>query len=76
MGALLLSSIYSYVYCFRMTFFLTHGYLEHGKKDWLQEMKDELLKHGDYNVVIVVNIHLEIGSKPSDFLAPDGTMTT
>ena len=40
--------------CFRMTFVITHGYLEHGKKNWLQEMKDELLKNGDHNVFIVV----------------------
>ncbi len=40
--------------CFRMTFVITHGYLEHGKKNWLQEMKDELLKNGDHNVLIVV----------------------
>ncbi len=37
-----------------MTFVITHGYLEHGKKNWLQEMKDELLKNGDHNVLIVV----------------------
>jgi hypothetical protein len=32
---------------------LTHGYLEHGKKDWLVKMKDEFLIHGDHNVIIV-----------------------
>jgi hypothetical protein len=37
----------------RQTFVLTHGYLEHGKKDWLVKMKDEFLIHGDHNVIIV-----------------------
>ena len=36
-----------------MTFVITHGYFEHGKKDWLQKMKSELLVHGDYNIIIV-----------------------
>ncbi len=39
----------------RMTFLITHGYMEHGKKGWLQQMKNELLNHGDYNVIIVVS---------------------
>jgi len=38
---------------FRFTFVLTHGYLEHGNKDWIVKMKDEFLKHGDHNVIIV-----------------------
>ena len=39
--------------CFRMTFLVTHGYLEHGKKNWLIRMKEQLLKHGDYNVIVL-----------------------
>ena len=36
-----------------MTFVITHGYLEHGKKNWLLRMKEQLLKHGDYNVIVL-----------------------
>ena len=36
-----------------MTFLLTHGYFEHGHVAWLQRMKNELLIHGDYNVIIL-----------------------
>ena len=32
---------------------ITHGYLEHGKKSWLLRMKEQLLKHGDYNVIVL-----------------------
>ncbi len=39
-----------------MTFVITHGYLEHGMKNWLQQMKDELLEHGDHNVIILVGV--------------------
>ncbi len=39
----------------RMTFVITHGYMEHGKKNWLQEMMSELLRNGDHNVIIVVS---------------------
>ena len=38
---------------FRITFVITHGYLEHGKKDWLVRMKDELLIHGNHNVIVL-----------------------
>ena len=40
------------VFC-RMTFVITHGYLEHGKKNWLLRMKEQLLVHGDYNVIVL-----------------------
>ena len=40
------------VFC-RMTFVITHGYLEHGKKNWLLRMKEQLLMHGDYNVIVL-----------------------
>ena len=36
-----------------MTFLITHGYMEHGRKNWLHSMKKELIIHGDYNVVIM-----------------------
>ena len=36
-----------------MTFLITHGYMEHGRKNWLHSMKKELIIHGDYNVIIV-----------------------
>ena len=36
-----------------MTFVITHGYLEHGRKPWLLQLRDELLAHGDHNVVVV-----------------------
>ena len=37
----------------KLTFVVTHGYLEHGNKNWVQKMKDELLINGDYNVIIL-----------------------
>ena len=37
----------------KLTFVLTHGYLEHGNKNWIQKMKDELLVNGDYNVIVL-----------------------
>ena len=36
-----------------MTFLITHGYLEHGKKNWLIRLKEKLLQHGNYNVIIL-----------------------
>ncbi|XP_039285203.1 inactive pancreatic lipase-related protein 1-like isoform X2 [Nilaparvata lugens] len=35
------------------TFFIIHGFIDTGKKDWLRIMKDELLKKEDANVFIV-----------------------
>ncbi|KAH3782803.1 pancreatic triacylglycerol lipase-like [Dreissena polymorpha] len=37
----------------RPTKVICHGFLENGFVDWMNEMKDELLKNGDYNVVLV-----------------------
>ena len=44
-----------------MTFVLSDGYMEHGNKNWIKRMKNELLKHGDHNVIILNWIK---GSKP------------
>ena len=53
----------------KLTFLLTHGYLEHGNKKWIRckeykndkdqemddvrKMRDALLKQGDHNVIIL-----------------------
>ena len=41
------------LFVYRLTFMITHGYLEHGKKNWLIRLKEKLLQHGDYNVIIL-----------------------
>ena len=35
--------------------------MEHGNKRWIKRMKNELLKHGDHNVIIISWLS---GSKP------------
>jgi len=35
------------------TKFIVHGFIDNGGTSWMAEMKNELLKHGDYNVVLV-----------------------
>jgi hypothetical protein len=35
------------------TYFLIHGFSHHANTPWMQEVKDELLIHGDYNVFLV-----------------------
>ncbi|XP_052774952.1 pancreatic triacylglycerol lipase-like [Mya arenaria] len=37
----------------RPTKVVSHGFLENGFADWLMKMKDELLKNGDYNVILL-----------------------
>ncbi|XP_038055929.1 pancreatic lipase-related protein 2-like [Patiria miniata] len=37
----------------RPTKFIIHGFQSNGKKSWVLEMKDELLKKGDFNVISV-----------------------
>jgi len=37
----------------RQTVFIIHGYLEHGEKEWMINMKDALLQKDDLNVIIV-----------------------
>ncbi|XP_076440985.1 pancreatic triacylglycerol lipase-like [Babylonia areolata] len=37
----------------RPTKFIVHGFIDNGGTDWMAEMKDEFLKHDDYNVVLV-----------------------
>ncbi|XP_060081751.1 pancreatic triacylglycerol lipase-like [Ylistrum balloti] len=37
----------------RQTKFVTHGFLENGQVVWLHDIKNEFLKAGDYNVIIV-----------------------
>ena len=41
---------------YRMTFVLSHGFMEHGGKTWIKKLKNELLKHGDHNVIILNSI--------------------
>lgn len=36
-----------------MTFVITHGYLEHVHKGWLNRLKHELLVKGDFNVIVM-----------------------
>ncbi|KAK7100886.1 hypothetical protein V1264_023753 [Littorina saxatilis] len=37
----------------RPTKFVVHGFIDNGGTDWMAEMKNEFLTHGDYNVVLV-----------------------
>ncbi|ESO92407.1 hypothetical protein LOTGIDRAFT_216931 [Lottia gigantea] len=40
---------------------ISHGFIENGRTSWMGKMKDEMLKHGDYNVI---NIDWGSGSLP------------
>ncbi|KAK7090921.1 pancreatic lipase-related protein 2-like [Littorina saxatilis] len=35
------------------TKFITHGYMDSGHTDWIVKMKDEFLKKGDFNIIVV-----------------------
>ncbi|XP_008212238.1 pancreatic triacylglycerol lipase isoform X2 [Nasonia vitripennis] len=37
----------------RKTKFIIHGFIDTPLSNWVKEMRNELLKHGDYNVIIV-----------------------
>ncbi|XP_011306821.1 pancreatic triacylglycerol lipase isoform X2 [Fopius arisanus] len=37
----------------RKTKFIIHGFIDTPLSNWVKEMRNELLKHGDYNVIVV-----------------------
>ncbi|KAK6167303.1 hypothetical protein SNE40_021368 [Patella caerulea] len=37
----------------RPTKFIVHGFMDHGNKGWIIEMKDSLLNQGDYNIFLI-----------------------